>query len=202
MADPIENSRRAGYPVDQLFLDRWSPRGFTGEAIAPETLMSFFEAARWAPSASNLQPWCFLWARRDTAPWPTFFDLLGERNKLWAAGAAALVVVTSKTTMVRSGQSEPVASHSHSYDTGAAWENFALQATLSGWHVHGMVGFDMERARAALRVPEDYRIEAAIAVGRRGAALHLPENMQKGERPNARKPVAEITHEGGFPVPV
>lgn len=193
------NSRRADYPIERIFLDRWSPRAFTGEAIPVETLMSFFEAARWAPSSYNSQPWRFLWARRDTPHWPKFFDLLGERNKIWAADAAALIVLVSKSTMVPPGQTEPIPSHSHSLDTGAAWENFALQALISGWHTHGMVGFDMERARQVLNVPGEYRVEAAIAVGRRGDPAKLPEAMQKVEQPNARKPIAETTHEGGFP---
>ena len=199
MADQTDNPRRADYPIDRIFLERWSPRGFTGEAIPVETLMSLFEAARWAPSSSNLQPWRFLWARRDTAHWPKFFDLLGERNQIWAANAAALIVVVSKTTQMRRGESEPVPSYTHSFDTGAAWQSLALQAMFSGWHTHGMAGFDKERARTALNVPDDCRVEAAIAVGRRGDPGHLPDSMQAQEHPNARKPVTETTYEGGFP---
>ena len=198
MAELTDNPRRADYPIAQIFLDRWSPRAFTGEAIPVETLMSFFEAARWAPSSSNLQPWRFLWARRDTPHWPRFFQLLSVGNQVWAAKTSALIVLVSKTTMVRRGESEPVASYTHSFDAGAAWENFALQATISGWHAHGIGGFDRERAREVLNVPDDHRVEAAIAVGRRASQAAAQDGRQP-ERPNGRKPLAEITHEGGFP---
>lgn len=193
------NRRRPDYPIDRIFLERWSPRGFTGEAIPVETLMSFFEAARWAPSSSNVQPWRFLWARRDTPHWPTLFHLLGERNRIWAEKAAALIVVVSRTTMLSRGASEPVPSYTHSFDAGAAWENLALQATISGWHTHGMAGFDKERAREVLKIPADYRVEAAIAVGRRGDPGHLPDSMQAQEQPSSRRPISETAFEGGFP---
>ncbi len=199
MAEPVENTRKADHPIDPIFVERWSPRAFTGEAIPVETLMGFFEAARWAPSSYNSQPWRFIWARRETAHWETFFDLLGERNKLWAKNASALVVLASKTTMVPPGQTEPIPSHSHSHDAGAAWENLSLQAVKSGWHTHGMVGFDMERARNVLKIPGEYRIEQIFAIGKRGDKSTLPEAMQTLEQPNARKPLAETVFEGGFP---
>ena len=87
------NSRTADYPIDALFLERWSPRAFTGEAIPERQLSSLFEAARWAPSSYNSQPWRFLYARRDTEPWPRFLGLLNEYNQSWARNAAALVIL-------------------------------------------------------------------------------------------------------------
>ena len=86
------NPRIADYTIHPQFIERWSPRAFTGEPIAEETLLGFFEAARWAPSAYNSQPWRFLYARRDTEHWPLFFDLLNEGNKTWCHRAAALIV--------------------------------------------------------------------------------------------------------------
>ncbi len=193
------NPRHADYPIDKLFLDRWSPRAFSGEAMPEAELMALFEAARWAPSSYNSQPWRFLYARRDTPHFDKFLNLLGEFNQGWAKNAAVLIVLVSSSTMLPPGLDKPVPSHSHSLDAGAAWENLALQATLSGWHAHGMVGFDMPRAFAELNVPEGYRVEQAIAIGRKGDKATLPEALAARESPNDRMPVSQIIFEGGFP---
>ncbi len=193
------NPRRPDYPVDKLFVDRWSPRAFTGEAMPEAELMKLFEAARWAPSSYNSQPWRFLYARRDTPHFDKFLGLLVEFNQSWAKNAAVLVVLVSNSTMVPPGKDAPVPSHSHSLDAGAAWENLALQASLSGWHAHGMVGFDIERAFAELNVPQGYRVEQLFAVGRKGDKSTLPEALAAREIPNERLPVSQIAFEGGFP---
>jgi nitroreductase len=115
--------RIADHPIDRIFLDRWSPRAMTGETIPEEELMVLFEAARWAPSSYNNQPWRILYARRDSEHWPLFFDLMVEFNQSWAKNAAALLLFISKTTFdMNTGTSV-----THSFDTGAAWENLALQ---------------------------------------------------------------------------
>jgi len=192
------NSRTADYPIDPLFLERWSPRAFTGEPISQADLMTMFEAARWAASSYNSQPWRFLYARRDTPSWATFLGLLNEFNQSWAKDASALVILISKATMRPPGADKDVPSHSHSLDTGAAAGNFALQATRMGWHVHGMVGFDMARAVSELHVPEGYRVEAAYAVGRQADKSKLPEALAAREAPSPRMPVASFAMEGGF----
>ena len=193
------NPRRPDYPVDKLFIDRWSPRAFTGEAIPEAELMKLFEAARWAPSSYNSQPWRFLYARRDTPHFDKFLSFLVEFNQSWAKNAAALIVLVSSSTMLPPGKDSPVPSHSHSMDAGAAWENFALQATLSGWHAHGMVGFDIERAFAELNVPQGYRVEQLFAVGRRGDKSLLPDAVAAREMPSERLPMAQLAFEGSFP---
>ncbi len=142
--------RIADHPIDSLFLDRWSPRAMTGEDISREELMTLFEAARWAPSSYNGQPWRMLYARRDTKHWPLFFDLLVELNQNWAKNAAALVLFISRTHFDFNDKPAPT----HSFDTGSAWENLALQGWLKGFVVHGMQGFDYERAREELNIPE------------------------------------------------
>jgi len=189
--------RNADYPIEQIFLERWSPRAFTGEAMKQEPLLSIFEAARWAPSSYNSQPWRFLYAHRDTPHWQGFLGLLVGANQAWAANAAVLIVALSKLTMAPRGEEVP--SHSHSYDAGAAWENLALEATALGWHAHGMVGLDMPRAALELGVPEGFRVECAIALGRRGDKSLAPEQMRGMETPNGRNPVASFAFEGGFP---
>ena len=192
----IEGSekRHAEHPVDELFLDRWSPRAMSGEEIGEEDLLTLFEAARWAPSSYNAQPWRFLYARRGTEHWQTFFDLMVEFNQSWAKDAAALVVFVSRETFEHNG--EP--SVTHSFDTGAAWQNFALQGWLKGYVVHGMQGFDYERARTALNVPEGFRVEAMAAVGRPGTPDKLPEKLRERETPSDRRPLSEIVYEGRF----
>jgi nitroreductase len=195
---PEANPRRPEYPVEKLILDRWSPRAFTGEEMPEAELMSLFEAARWAPSSFNAQPWRFLYARRNTAHWDRFLGLLSASNQSWAKNASVLIVMVSNSVRLSPGADKAVPSHSHSMDSGAAWENLALQATKSGWHAHGMVGFDIPRAFAELGVPEGYRVEHMIAVGRKGDKSLLPEPLQAREMPNDRLKVSEIAFEGGF----
>ena len=185
-------ARRADHAIDSVFLDRWSPRAMSGEPISLEELLSIFEAARWAPSSGNAQPWRMLFARRDTPEWPIFFGLLASGNQAWCVRAAALVVFTSKTLNERTG----LPAVTHSYDTGAAWGYFALQGSLKGYVVHGMGGFDYERARRELSIPPEYRVEAMAAVGRRAPKESLPPALQARESPSERRPLQAWTCEG------
>ncbi|MFG1401020.1 nitroreductase family protein [Xanthobacter sediminis] len=191
--------RAAAHPVEPLFLDRWSPRAFTGEEIPQQVLDSLFEAARWAPSSYNSQPWRFLYAKRGTPQFETFLALLNPYNQQWAKNASALIIALSALTFVRPGTSEVIAARTHSFDTGAAWAHLALQAAKLGWHAHGIGGFDIEKTRADLKVPDGYEVEIAIAVGRRGDKSLLPESFHKGEAPNGRRPASETAFEGAFP---
>jgi nitroreductase len=192
------NSRTADHPIEPIFLERWSPRAFTGEEISEHTLRTMFEAARWAPSSYNSQPWRFLYARRDNAHWDKFLGLLNPFNQSWAKTASAIVFVVSSETMAVPGKDTPVPSHSHSFDAGAAWGYLALQATAMGWQAHGMVGIELERIYTELKVPPGYRVEAAVAIGRQGPKTLLPEALQAREMPSDRKPVTAIALEGGF----
>jgi nitroreductase len=193
-----EQHRHADYPIDPLFLERWSPRAFGDETITESELLALFEAARWAPSAYNAQPWRFLFARRDTAHWDKFLGLLVPFNQTWANRAAALIVLVSDPVFVPPGADKPVNLRSHSLDAGAAWASLALQATRAGWRAHGMGGFDAERAAIELNVPTGHTVELAIAIGRPGERSSLPEAIQAREFPSGRKPVAEFAFEGGF----
>jgi nitroreductase len=186
--------RRADHPIDKIFVDRWSPRAMSGEAIAEHDLMVLFEAARWAPSSYNNQPWRLLYARRDSEHWPLFLDLLVQSNRIWAEKAAALLLFISKTTFDHNGKP----ARTHSFDTGAAWENLALQAMLRGYVAHGMQGFDYERAKTALNVPDEYQVEAMAAIGTPGSRDSLPEKLQAMETPNDRRPLARSVCEGPF----
>lgn len=190
--------RNTEYAIDPIFTDRWSPRAFTGEAIDETTLFTLFEAARWAPSANNSQPWRFIYTLKDSANWPIFFGLLNENNQRWAVNASALVVLVSKTTHVRNGDTEPSPLRNHSFDSGAAWANLALQALHSGWRTHAIGGFNRDKARDALSVPQGYSVEVAIAIGRQAEHTSLPPDLQDREQPNQRKPVGKFVAEGRF----
>jgi nitroreductase len=166
----------------------------SGESISPAELAVLFEAARWAPSAGNTHPWRILYAHRDTEQWPLFFNLLVERNQVWCRNAAALLLFISRTTNEQNGR--PLITHS--YDTGAAWENLALQGTLNGLVVHGMAGFDYARAKTTLNIPDDFRVEAMAAVGKPGPISVLPEDFQARESPNTRRSINELVFEGQY----
>jgi nitroreductase len=186
--------RKADFPIEPLLLDRWSPRAMSGKEISREELMRLFEAARWAPSSFNAQQWRALYARRGTEHWQTFLDLLVEGNKTWAKNAAVLVVFISRKMFDHND--EP--SITHSYDAGAAWENFALQGFQQGFVVHGMEGFDYERARKELRISEEFQVEAMAAVGKPGPKELLPEKLRQRESPNDRRKLSESVFEGPF----
>jgi len=194
---PAETGRTAGHPISKLFLDRWSPRAFDGQPVPPADLMTMLEAARWAPSASNLQPWRFLYALKGGPDWELFLGFLNEGNRAWCKDAGALIVLLSKTTRTSKDGGE-VPSYTHAHDAGCAWGFLALQAVMMGYDAHGMAGIDRERAARDLGVPAEYRIEQMIAVGRRSDPASLSEQVRARERPNGRRPLAESAMEGRF----
>ncbi|HEX8263645.1 MAG TPA: nitroreductase family protein [Allosphingosinicella sp.] len=192
--------RQPDHPVTPLFLERWSPRAFDGSQIPEEDLLTMFEAARWAPSAFNSQPWRFLYARRGGADWERFLDLLIPWNRSWAQGASALVYILSDTLPFTDKQTgDPRPSTTHGFDAGAAWACLALQATRMGYHAHGMSGIQYELARSELRIPERFVLNAACAIGRIGDPAQLDEKLRAREFPSGRKPVQEFAFRGGWP---
>lgn len=190
----IKNERRAEHDIDRIFLDRWSSRALSFENFDEDDLMNLFEAARWAPSSSNAQPWRFLYAMYDSKEWEKFFSLLVDFNKMWCKNAGALIVLISKKDF-----DDGKANRHHSFDSGSAWMSLALQARMKGLIAHGMAGFDAEKARRVLKIPNEYEIEAMIAVGNQGEIENIHERMQKSEKPNERKEVGEISAMGDFP---
>lgn len=183
-----------------LFRDRWSPRAFDGTPIDQATLLTLFDAARWAPSAYNHQPWRFVWALQGDAAWDRLLDLLLPFNAAWAAKAGALVFVLSDKLILAPGASEPQTATTASFDAGAAWAQLALQATQLGLHTHAMAGFDHTNAPAVLGAGERYKVEVAIAIGRQGNKADLPEALQARETPSPRKPVEELAFAGRLPL--
>lgn len=188
----IKQHRKPDHPIHPLILNRWSPRAMTGEKISDEEIRCLFEAARWAPSSSNNQPWRFLYAKRETEYWDSFYELLVEFNKQWCLNAALLGIMISRTTFERNNKP----SVTHALDTGAAWENICIEGTSRDLVVHGMEGFDY--AKAKKMIPEGYEVHAMFAVGRKASRDILPPELQKREIPSSRKKIEEFAFEGKF----
>ena len=187
-------TRQSPYKVNPLILHRWSPRSMTGEELNDDTIMSLFEAARWAPSSYNNQPWRFIYAKKNTPYWDKLFNLLAEPNKVWTKNAAVLVVIIARKNFEHNEKY----SITHQFDAGAAWENLALEASSRGLAVHAMQGFDYQQARTDLEIPDNFDVMAMIAIGRKGPKENLPLQLQETEQPNDRKPLTEVVMEGQF----
>jgi len=185
-------NRHREHPIKDIFINRWSPRAMTGGSITDEELNTLFEAARWAPSSYNDQPWRFIYAKRDTKYWNSFFGILAEMNQMWCKNAAVLIIVCSHKNFEHNGNF----SKTYSFDAGSAWQNLALQASEMNLVAHGMAGFDYEAAKKAVNAPNDFEIEAMIAIGRLGNKENLPEQLQEMESPSDRKKIEEIVFEG------
>ncbi len=186
--------RKPTHPINKLMLGRWSPRSMSGEPISDEELFSLFEAARWAPSSYNGQPWRILYAKRDTPEWPLIYNLMVPFNQEWTKNAAVLLVMISRNTFEHNNKP----AHTHSYDTGAAWMSIALEGATRGLVVHGMEGFDYDKARTTLNVPADYTVEAMAAIGKHAPKEKLPPEMQAKEVPSTRKALNEIVFNGKY----
>ena len=183
----MNHARTATVPIEPQFLTRTSPRAFTGEAVTRPQLEQIVEAARWAPSASNLQPWHFAYALRGDAHWEAFSTIPNEFNRRWCLNAGALIVLLSN----------PEASAGkHAFDTGCAWGFMALQAQALGLATHAMAGIDTEAARRVLQLPDHWTVQALVAVGQRGDVSTLPPDLAEREVPSPRKPLAEILTAG------
>ena len=194
------SQRQPDHEIDPLFLERWSPRAFDGSDIPDADLFAMFEAARWAPSAFNSQPWRFLYAKRGDSDWARFLSLLIPWNQSWAHTASVLVYILSDTLpMTDRKTGEPAPSTTHSFDSGAAWVSLALQATRLGYRAHGMSGIQYELARAELRIPDRYQLNAACVIGRIGDPAQLDEKLRARETPSDRKPIEDFVFRGDFP---
>lgn len=193
------NTRESEYPIDPLFLDRWSPRAFdTREAMPERDLLTILDAAHWAPSASNHQPWRFVYAHNGSPAFEQLLGLLVEFNQGWAKAASALVFIVSRTHSgdLGSGEQKPIASHS--FDAGAAWGFLAVQAHIAGYRAHAMTGIHMQKVYETLGIPDGYHVEAAVAIGKHGDKEQLPEGLRAREVPSQRKPLADVAFKDRF----
>jgi nitroreductase len=194
----ISSPRQPDHPIEPLFVDRWSPRAFHPDALDDKAISLLFEAARWAPSGNNSQPWRFVYARNGGKGWEKLFYTLNDNNQRWADKAGLLVLVLSKKVHARDG-GEPQPLRNHSFDAGAAWASLAFQAHYLGLRTHAIGGFNREAARQALSIPEAFHVEVLIAVGRQAERETLHPDFHEREKPNGRRPIHELAAEGEFP---
>ena len=193
----VANTRIPDAPVDPQFPDRWSPRALSPEPLDETVVRSLFEAARWAPSAGNEQPWIYIYATSSDER-ARFLEILDESNQTWAKNAPMIAFVIARLTVARNGRPNRIAR----FDTGASWISLALQARKLGIFAHAMAGFDSDKAHDTLHVPrEGYEIMAAIAVGKYGNPAELSEYNRGREKPNTRKHTSEFVFQGRFPEP-
>lgn len=191
-SSPLPPARVSEHPIDPQFLQRWSPRAMSGQSLEKSTLLTLLEAARWAPSGGNGQPWRFLYAFRDTQYFTNYLDLLVPGNQVWAKQAGVLLLIASTRFQEHNGK--PYGTHS--FDAGAAWMSLALQGSHLGLVVHGMAGFDHDRARNELALPETLEVEAMVAIGHPAPKETLPESLRDREIPSQRKSLGQIAFEG------
>ena len=175
--------------VIEIILERWSPRAFANKPVSKDHLRQIFEAARWAASSYNEQPWRFLVGHKGDPTYQRIFDSLVAFNLSWARSAPVLILSVASKTFARTGETNHFAIH----DTGAATAYLSLQATALGLHTHSMAGFDKKKARSAFGIPEAYEIGAVTALGYLGDVDHLPEGLLERELgARERKPLSEI----------
>ena len=189
----MEKLTNTKYPIHELLKQRWSPRAFSERMIEPEKLYSLFEAARWAPSAFNEQPWHFIVATKENArDYDRLLGVMVERNKQWAHTAPVLLLTVTKLS-THDGKPNRYAFH----DVGLAAENLVLQATALGLFAHQMAGFNVERAREEFAIPPGYEPVTTIAVGYLGDPESLPEQFREEElKTRNRKPLEEFIFSG------
>lgn len=185
----LNKTAATAYPIHPILAERWSPRAFSDQPIPPDVLGSLFEAARWAPSSSNEQPWRFVVIRQeDEAIHSRMAEVLSGNNRLWAPRAPLLIVGVAQMLKSRDGSPNAYAW----YDLGQAIAHLSIQASASGLHLHQMAGFDKAQARLVLEIPENFEPVVTIALGYLGDAAELPESLQAREaNPRSRRPLAE-----------
>jgi len=189
--EEIENLKHApAVPgVEDLFLRRWSPRAFADKDVSDDDLKKIFEAARWAASSYNEQPWRFFLGRRGDATYQKIFDVLVEFNQGWAKSAPVLIFSVASNKFAQSGSPNQYSIH----DTGAATGYLSLQATALGMHTHSMAGFDHSKARKTFNVSADYDVGAVTALGYLGDPTTLHDQLRAQElSPRQRKSLSEI----------
>jgi nitroreductase len=182
------------FPVHNLVSERWSPRAFDDKAIAPEVLASLFEAARWAPSSSNEQPWAYIVATKDDQEnFAKLVSVLVPANTVWASKVPVLALAVAELTFAKSG----TPNRNAQYDVGAASAWLTVEATSRGLFVHQMAGYDADRARQVFEIPAGWEPLAAMAMGYPGDADSLPQPLRDRENaPRTRKPISTFVMSG------
>jgi nitroreductase len=190
----LKKTAETSVPIDPLISERWSPRAFADRPVEPEKLRALFEAARWAASSYNGQPWYFIVATKDDpANYQRVLDCLVEFNQGWAKQAPALALSVAKLKFDHNGEPNRHAFH----DVGQAAANLALQAHALGLAVHQMAGILPDKARQIFDIPEGYEAVAGIAIGYPGEPHTLPDQLKQRElEPRQRKPLDSFVFTG------
>jgi nitroreductase len=181
----VKDNRNPEFEVSPQFLNRWSPRSYTDQKVSEADLNQILEAARWAPSSNNLQPWRFYVAKTE-AQLEVFKQFIAPFNRAWTDRVPQMLLLAS-------AKLTPKGDHNgeHAFDAGTAWGYIALQATLLGLISHAIGGFDRVKARELLHVPDDFELHAVIVIGYQGDKSILSEALQEREKPNQRNPIAD-----------
>src|SRR5437016_8791112 len=189
----MEKPAQTDYPIEEILRRRWSPRAFSDRIVESETVQSLFEAARWAPSSFNEQPWSFIVAtKQNLEEHVRLLSCLVEKNQQWARLAPVLMVSVAKLKFEKTGKPNRHAFH----DVGLAMGNLLVEATALGLFVHQMAGFSVEKVRETYGVPPDFEPVAAIAVGYPADPEVLSEAFREQEiRPRKRKPISSFVFE-------
>mgnify|MGYP001366033122 CR=1 FL=1 len=192
----MSNSANTDHPIHALLELRWSPYGFSNAPIEPEVIRSLFEAARWAPSSYNEQPWHYIVATQDEPEaYEKLLSVLVEPNQAWAKNAPVLALGVISNNFARNGKSNRAAVH----DLGLASGNLVLEATARGLCVHQMIGLDPEKAREIFAIPEGYEAYTALAIGYKADANDVAEELAKRDAgTRERKPLHEFVFGGQF----
>lgn len=186
----MQNPRNPEAEIDDLFINRWSPRSFSSKPVEEWKIKSLFEAARWAPSSRNEQPWKFIYAK-NLDDLKVFHQILDEGNKKWATKVPLLAVLLTKLNYDYENRQNTKAE----FDAGAAWMSLALRARQLDLYAHAMGGIHPENAYELLNIPKErYKVICVIAIG----YIAKPEEREENEFPNNRKPLSEIATEGRF----
>ncbi|MDW7671244.1 MAG: nitroreductase family protein [Bacillota bacterium] len=186
----MEN-RTFDYEILEEVKTRWSPRAFDPDLpVSKEDLLGVMEAARYAPSCFNEQPWRYIAAMRGETAYEKILDVLNETNREWAANAPVLMIIMSRKQFAKNGKEN----RWHLFDAGTSWGYLSLEAHRRGLHTHAMGGFSVDRTREAFEVDDDTAIIAAVALGYYGNKEDLSPELQKKEKPGLRKPTNEILH--------
>ena len=190
----ITNKRKMEHDIDSIYLQRWSPRAFSTKPVEREKLNAILEAARWAPSAANLQPWRFVIVEKNEDK-ERFLSFVNENNVAWCQHAPILAAIISKT--IRNEEGAP--NTTHAFDTGTAWGYLTLEAARQGLITHGMGGFDRKKAKEILQIPDEYDVQAITAIGYHDPnAELLPEKFKEREVPSNRIMIEDFVFEGKF----
>jgi nitroreductase len=191
----MKNPAPAEAPLHEILSERWSPRAFSDKSVPREVLRRIFEAARWAPSSSNLQPWAYIVAtKEDKENFDKILSAMVEFNQGWAKHAPVLAISVAQVTN-KDGKSNTHAFH----DVGSASANLSFQAVADGLYVHQMAGFDANKAREVFHIPADWQAVATIAIGYPGDPNSLPDKLKERElAPRVRKRLADFVMAGDW----